>query len=435
MLKRKIEKYINEKELFSLKDRLIVALSGGADSVALLRVLLSLGCDCVAAHCNFHLRGQESDRDEIFVRRLCAEVSVPLEVVHFQTSDYAVENGLSIEMAARELRYGWFEEIRKKYGASYVAVAHHKDDSVETFLLNLSRGTGINGLKGIMPKNGYIVRPLLEVGRDDILDYLHCLKQDYVTDSTNLENVYTRNKIRLDIIPLFRQINPSFCDSIMETASRLSDVAAIYKQSVMASMERVMLSPYSVSIEKLMNEVAPQAILFEWLSPLGFNSAQIKDIERSLKSTSGKIFYSSDWILLRDRNCLLIKSKKVEDQVYILKTRIFSVDSDFKVPKRNDVAYLDADKLCGELKLRKWCSGDRFVPFGMKGFKKVRDYLRDRKMSLFEKENIMVVTSGDEIVWLVNERTDNRFCVDSKTDKVLEIAVCKKYNTTIDNKI
>lgn len=423
MLERRIERYITEKGLFGKQDKLVVALSGGADSVALLRALLSLGYDCMAAHCNFHLRADESDRDEAFVRKLCDILSVPLEVVHFQTSDYAKEKGLSIEMAARELRYEWFENIRQKHGASYIAVAHHKDDNVETFLLNLSRGTGINGLKGIMPKNGWIVRPLLEVGRDDILEYLKNIGQDYVTDSTNLEDIYTRNKIRLDIIPLFKQINPSFCDSVCQTAIRLSDVAAIYRQAIHFAMERVMVSSDALSIEKLLREVSPQAILFEWLSPLGFNSTQIKDIMRSLKSISGKIFYSNNWTLLRDRDRLLLKNKTVDNEEYKLNVRFFSLESGFEVPKINYIAYIDADKLCGELKLRKWKSGDRFVPFGMKGFKKIRDYLRDRKLSLFEKENVMVVTSGEEIVWVVNERTDNRFRIDSNTKTVVELKV------------
>lgn len=423
MLESKIEKYISEKGLFGKTDKLVVALSGGADSVALLRILLSLGYDCVAAHCNFHLRAAESDRDEDFVRKLCAGLSVSLEVVHFQTSDYARENSLSIEMAARELRYGWFDEIRKKYGATCIAVAHHRDDSVETFLLNLSRGTGINGLKGIMPKNGFIVRPLLEAGRDDILEYLKRIGQDYVTDSTNLEDIYTRNKIRLDIIPLFKQINPSFCESVFETAQRLADVAAIYRQAMNSSIERVMVSPDGMSIEKLLCEVSPQAVLYEWLSPFGFNSSQIKDVMRSLKSTSGKMFFSNDWALLRDREQLLLRERNAGEEDYRLNVRMFSVESGFEVPKCNNIAYIDADKLCGELKLRKWKSGDKFVPFGMKGFKKVRDYLRDRKLSLFEKENVMVVTSGEEIVWLVNERTDNRFRIDSKTVNVVEIEV------------
>lgn len=423
MLESKIEKYISEKGLFGKTDKLVVALSGGADSVALLRILLSLGYDCVAAHCNFHLRAAESDRDEDFVRKLCAGLSVSLEVVHFQTSDYARENSLSIEMAARELRYGWFDEIRKKYGATCIAVAHHRDDSVETFLLNLSRGTGINGLKGIMPKNGFIVRPLLEAGRDDILEYLKRIGQDYVTDSTNLEDIYTRNKIRLDIIPLFKQINPSFCESVFETAQRLADVAAIYRQAMNSSIERVMVSPDGMSIEKLLCEVSPQAVLYEWLSPFGFNSSQIKDVMRSLKSTSGKMFFSNDWALLRDREQLLLRERNAGEEDYRLNVRMFSVESGFEVPKCNNIAYIDADKLCGELKLRKWKSGDKFVPFGMKGFKKVRDYLRDRKLSLFEKENVIVVTSGEEIVWLVNERTDNRFRIDSKTVNVVEIEV------------
>ena len=260
-------------------------------------------------------------------------------------------------------------------------------------------------------------------GRDDILEYLKKIGQDYVTDSTNLEDIYTRNKIRLDIIPLFKQINPSFCDSVCETAIRLSDVAAIYRQAIHSAMERVMVSSDALSIEKLLREVSPQAILFEWLSPLGFNSTQIKDIMRSLKSISGKIFYSNNWTLLRDRDRLLLKNKTVDNEEYKLSVRSFSVESGFEVPKINDMAYIDADKLCGELKLRKWKSGDRFVPFGMKGFKKIRDYLRDRKLSLFEKENVMVVTSGEEIVWVVNERTDNRFRIDSKTVNVVEIEV------------
>ena len=184
-----------------------------------------------------------------------------------------------------------------------------------------------------------------------------------------------------------------------------------------------MVSPDGMSIEKLLCEVSPQAVLYEWLSPLGFNSSQIKDVMRSLKSTSGKMFFSNDWVLLRDREQLLLRERNAGEEDYRLNVRMFSVESGFEVTKCNNIAYIDADKLCGELKLRKWKSGDKFVPFGMKGFKKVRDYLRDRKLSLFEKENVMVVTSGEEIVWLVNERTDNRFRIDSKTVNVVEIEV------------
>ena len=231
MLKYDVQRFIEEKDLFNLQDKVLVALSGGADSVALLRVLLSLGYTCECTHCNFHLRGLESDRDESFVRQLCEEHSISLHVTHFDTSAYAKEHHLSIEMAARELRYEWFEHIRKEIEASVIAVAHHRDDSVETFLLNLMRGAGINGLKGIPVKNGYIVRPLLSISRDVILDYLQAINQGYVTDSTNLEDEYMRNKIRLNILPLMKEVNPSVMETIQETTFRLSEVANITKKT------------------------------------------------------------------------------------------------------------------------------------------------------------------------------------------------------------
>ena len=199
-----IQKYIEEKQLFTLHDKVLVALSGGADSVALLRVLLVLGYHCEAAHCNFHLRGEESDRDERFVNELCKGLGVTLHVTHFDTVAYASRHHVSIEMAAREMRYDWFEQLRKERGMAVIAVAHHRDDSVETFLLNLVRGTGIQGLKGIAPKNGAIVRPLLDVGRTDILAFLASIGQDYVMDSTNQRDEFTRNKLRLNVLPLLR---------------------------------------------------------------------------------------------------------------------------------------------------------------------------------------------------------------------------------------
>ena len=212
-----IQKYIEEKQLFTLHDKVLVALSGGADSVALLRVLLVLGYHCEAAHCNFHLRGEESDRDERFVNELCKGLGVALHVTHFDTVTYASRHHVSIEMAAREMRYDWFEQLRKERGGAVIAVAHHRDDSGETFLLNLIRGAGINGLKGISPHNGCIVRPLLEVSRQDILDYLRCLGHGYATDSTNLQDEYIRNKIRLNILPMLRELNHSVREIIAET--------------------------------------------------------------------------------------------------------------------------------------------------------------------------------------------------------------------------
>ena len=421
MLTKVVEKYIEEKLSISPASKVLVALSGGADSVALLRVLLHLGYSCEAAHCNFHLRGEESDRDEQFVRSLCDRLHVVLHVVHFDTEQYSQTNAVSIEMAARTLRYDWFAQLRTEREADVVAVAHHRDDSVETFLLNLSRGTGINGLKGILPRNGYIVRPLLDVSRKDILDYLHYIQQDYVTDSTNLEDVYTRNKIRLDIIPQFSEINPSFSESLNETSKRLGEVAKIYKVAMEESLKRVKTDNHTMSIPLLLKEISPWSTLYEWLFPLGFNSSQIKDILRSLSSESGKLFYTNDWELLRDRSALILRNKGKQNDVCHLSMEVKLKDENYVIPTDKKIACLDADKIHFPLTVRKWQSGDRFIPYGMKHFKKVRDYMRDKKFSLFKKESQFVVLAGDEIVWLVNERVDNRYCVTDETHRVLEL--------------
>lgn len=421
-----VNKYIEEKHLFTIRDKVLVTLSGGADSVALLRVLLALGYHCEAAHCNFHLRGEESDRDERFVRELCEEVGVTLHVTHFDTIAYSAEHHISIEMAAREMRYTWFEQLRQARGLDVIAVAHHRDDSVETFLLNLIRGAGINGLKGISPHNGNIVRPLLEMSRQDILNYLEYLHQAYVTDSTNLQDEYMRNKIRLNILPMLQDLNPSVSERIAETAARLTDVSLIYNKEIEAGKCRVMKNAGRIHIQRLMEEVAPAALLFEILHPLGFNSVQVGDVFRSLSAQPGKRFTSAEWEVLRDRTELIIQSrKKSGDDVLAdapqLIMETIEITPEFVVPKDKSTACLDADKLVQPLTLRKWREGDKFVPFGMKGKKNVSNYLTDRKFTLFQKENQYVLCSEDKIVWLVGERSDDRFRVTEETRRVLVV--------------
>ena len=430
MLTYDVQRFIEEKDLFNLQDKVLVALSGGADSVALLRILLSLGYTCECAHCNFHLRGLESDRDENFVRQLCEEHSIPLHVTHFDTSTYAKEHHLSIEMAARELRYEWFEQIRKEIGASVIAVAHHRDDSVETFLLNLMRGAGINGLKGIPVKNGYIVRPLLSVSREGILDYLQSIKQDYVTDSTNLEDEYMRNKIRLNILPLMKEVNPSVMETIQETTFRLSEVASIYQQDRMESITHkvTFLSPelFRISLMDILEDVAPISLLHEVLSPKGFNASQIRDIYRSLSSSqSGKRFFTTEWEVLRDREYLWIQKRGANQLIPELIIEEVERTPSFVIPRDKDIACLDADKLNHPLSIRKWERGDKFVPLGMNGKKKVSDYLTDKKFSLFQKENQYVVCCGEDIVWLVNERSDHRYRITDSTRRILIIQIKK----------
>lgn len=421
MFIKKVSQFIEEKHLFGFSDKVLVALSGGADSVALLRVLLRLGYACEAAHCNFHLRGEESVRDERFVRALAERLGVPLHVIHFDTNAYAVSHNVSVEMAARKLRYDWFAKLRQECGAKVVAVAHHRDDSVETFLLNLVRGTGINGLQGIRPVNGDVVRPLLCVSRVEILDYLSSLGQDYVTDSTNLQDEFVRNKLRLNVIPILETINPSVSDTIAETARRLSDVAQVYQEAIQAAKQRVMPDGETIDIPALCREPGAQNLLFELLYPLGFNAAQVNDVFRALHGESGRMFYSREWVLLIDRNRLIRRpSGEVEPQPELCLERM-EVNPPFSVPHNNKEAYVDAEKVQGELTLRKWQSGDKFIPFGMKGFKSVRNYLRDKKFSRFEKERQWVVCDGDRIVWLVNERLDNRFRVTSETRFVINL--------------
>lgn len=431
MIEKKIAQYIDNERLFPINARIIVALSGGADSVALLRILHTLGYDCEAAHCNFHLRGTESDRDEMFVRKLCKTMKTPLHTIDFATEQYAIEKKISIEMAARELRYQWFAEIKEKTKADVIAVAHHQDDSVETVLLNLIRGTGINGLLGIRPKNGDIVRPLLCISRKEITDYLQNAGQEYMTDSTNLQDEYTRNKIRLNLLPLMQEINPLVKEHIIDTSNYLNDVNRIYNKGIEEGKQRV-IEKGNIRIVPLLKEPSPEALLFEILYPLGFNAAQTKNILAMLEGQTGKQFISKDgWRVVKNRELLLIdKKEEQENPPFCLIKEEKEYTKDFIIPREKHIACFDTDKLIGEINLRKWQTGDIFIPFGMKGKKKVSDYLTDRKFSIIQKENQWVLCCGDKIIWIVGERTDNRFRIDEKTKKV---TVFKMSEKAIDN--
>lgn len=430
----KVLQYISEYQLFEGGDKVIVGVSGGADSVALLDMLYTLKLECIVAHCNFHLRGAESNRDAFFVEELCEKYKLKYERIDFDTEAYAVQSSISIEMAARELRYNWFEQIRIIHLADRIAVAHHRDDSVETILLNLVRGTGIRGLTGISPQNGYIVRPLLCLSRDEILDYLKERKLSYVDDSTNNEDLYTRNKIRLNIIPLLETINPSAREAIMRTAGHLAQVETVYKYYIDQARNDI-FKDNTIDIKRLVQYIEPEAVLYEILAPYGFNPSTIRQIFESLISQSGKVFYSDTYKLVRDRESYILKkinNLSVEsftiqegDKIvsYPLKMTIEEIipDEDFEIAKDKDILYVDKDKIGFPLSIRRWQQGDWFVPFGMKGKKKVSDYFTDRKYSLFDKEEAWLLCSGDNIVWIIGERSDDRFKVDNLTKKILKI--------------
>ena len=430
----KVEKYIATNKLLKPGGKVLVGLSGGADSVALLIVLTRLGYGCEAMHCNFHLRGEESDRDEQFVKQLCERTGTALTVIHFDTTGYAKEKGISIEMAARELRYTAFEERRTACGADAIAVAHHRDDSAETLLLNLIRGTGIKGLRGIQPKNGHIVRPLLCVGRADIIDYLKWRGEDYVTDSTNLTTDYTRNKIRLELLPLMAEINPSVLESLSATAGRVAEAVLIYENAMEQAVSRVKEGNI-IDIIKLKKEIAPQSILHTILSPLGFNSSQIENIAGALDAESGKQFHAPGHSLVKDRDRFVLISKvadiiqatelPAEGELHINDgvLKVTACTFDGIVSKELNIATLDTEKLRFPLTLRQARNGDRFAPFGMRGTRLVSDYLTDRKKSIIEKQQQLVVTDAcGEIVWLVGERPAAPFCVNKNTKEVLMLA-------------
>lgn len=417
MKKQKIADFIGREGLFLPGEKILVALSGGADSVGLLRLLGELGYACEAAHCNFHLRGGESDGDEAFVRELCGGLGVPLHVAHFDTEGEAERRRMSVEMAARELRYGWFEEVRRECGAVAVAVAHHRDDSVETMLLNLVRGTGIEGLRGIRPKNGKVVRPLLCLWRREILDYLESIGQGYVTDSTNLQEGYLRNRIRLRLLPMMREMNPSVMRTLWRTAERLDEAAMFYRQGVEEAKRRV-LADGGIRIGALLAEPGAETLLFEILHPMGFGASRVRDVFRSLRGQPGKVFVAGNRRVVKDRELLLLEEVR-EARMPVLEMKECRRTEDFVVPRDRDTACFDADSLREPLSLRLRREGDSFVPFGMRGRRKVSDYLTDRKFSLAQKERQWVLCCGEEIVWLVGERTDNRFRVDPDTERLL----------------
>lgn len=430
-----VRAYIEKYQLLTENRPVLVGVSGGADSIALLTILVELGYSCIAAHCNFHLRGEESLQDERFTKEYVEKLQIPFVKIDFETEQYAAENHLSIEMAARELRYRWFEEQRVHWGAQAIAVAHHRDDNVETLLMNLIRGTGIRGLSGIQPKNGFVVRPMLAVSREEIQNWFAKRNLSYVTDSTNLSDAYTRNFIRLRILPLLEEVNPSVKKAIARTSEHLAATEVIYLQVIEEARKEVFDSENRLSIAALMKYPAPNAVLYELLKVYGFSRSVVEDIYSSLTKESGKVFFSSSFRLIKDRDYLLFSPLvKEEIQEYILngdeKEWIGPIElsfesvvitTDFQIRKEKNIAYFDADKLTFPLTLRKWQEGDWFIPFGMKGRKKLSDYFSDRKFSRLEKEQTWLLCSGDTIIWIVGERSDNRFCLDKMTKRALVV--------------
>lgn len=435
-------RYIHRHMPAVANGKILTAVSGGADSVALLRVLAALGCNCIAAHCNFHLRGDEADRDEAFVRKLCHDLGIELRCTDFDVDAYKKSHGVSTEMACRELRYEWFERQRAALGCSVIAVAHHRDDNIETFFLNLVRGSGITGLAGIKPCNGKIVRPLLGSSRDEILNYLETLGQDHVTDSTNLENDYARNKIRNVLLPEISRLFPSAMAGIELTLDNLQGDYAVWSGAVEAfkrdAVEACGHGQIKIDRRKLAASADPATLLNALLSRYGFNGEQTKAIASA--SRVGAVFESKEYVAEVGRNDISVFSPgsfnnaetyalsdagRIEKEKGIL-IEIVDNSPEFDFDRSGKTAYFDADATGDRLTVRHWRQGDRFRPFGMKGSKKLSDYFNDHKFSLMQKLSTPIVEMQGRIVWIAGERAADDFRITPSSRRILTMRVVDK---------
>lgn len=435
---------IERKSLIKPEQKVLLAISGGIDSMVMLHLFEKSDFEFGIVHCNFQLRGKESDGDEQFVRDEVLKHDAPVFFETFDTEEYARLSGISIEMAARELRYAYFERIRKENGFDLIATAHHQDDLIETFFLNLSRKTGIKGLTGIKEKSGCIIRPLLFAGREEIETYAAKNYIDYREDSSNREVVYQRNFVRHKILPLFSELNPSFKKNFLASVDNLKAAESVYLGYVQEAKQQVVKSnapQLEISIRKLLNSKHPKTLLLEILAEYGFNPTVIEEVFSSLNRDSGKQFFSKSHRLVKDReNLYLSEIKETQTTTFYLEeedenlatplqVKVEKMDADgFEIIKKSHVACIDLHKVEFPLLIRKWQKGDYFQPLGMTGFKKVSDFFIDQKMPIHEKENTWLLCSGKKIVWIMGHRLDNRFKVTAETDKVLKIEILLNSN-------
>ncbi len=434
----RFKSFIESQQLCTDKDKILVAVSGGIDSMVMLRLFLKAGYQIGMAHCNFNLRGKESDGDQQFVNDCAKKINVPFHLTSFETKKHATENGISIQMAARELRYEWLDRIKLENGYDHIAVGHNSDDSIETFFINLSRNAGIHGLTGIKPRFKDVIRPLLFATKQEITAFAKSNHIGYREDSSNKETKYLRNRIRHQIIPEFEKVNPSFRDNMLEVIFRfrdlekqLTDMTAYYQNMAMTiADEKVRIDFTKFPSSDIMN-----IVLFEMVKDYGFNGDQVKSMIESVHGESGKQFFSGSFRLVKDRNEFIItRREEISDNVYTIEKGVSHLDipvnlsfemfpksETFKILTHSNMAFLDYDKLIFPLKLRRWNKGDRFIPFGMIHLKKLSDFFTDNKLSLVEKESVWLIESGNDIVWIINHRIDNRYRITEETQKIYKI--------------
>ena len=436
---RNFSSFIEVNKLFLKTDRILLAVSGGLDSVVMANLFHSTGLNFGIVHCNFGLRGPECDKDEGFTRRLDQKLRVPFFVRRFDTTAYAARNKISVQMAARELRYEWFEQVRISEKFQFIATAHHLDDQIETFLINMIRGTGISGLHGILPVQGTIIRPMMFACRKDIAIYAKENHIGFQEDSSNREDKYIRNKIRLKIIPLLEEINPDIRKTLTAEIGWLRYWEQIGRQEIDKKFSEIVHHQQHktlIDLRALKKTVPFELHAWEILSKFGFNSSVVAGILSSIDAKSGKTFFSPSYKAVKDRETLIIHeiSTKKEASVkqisqklrHILKpVRLkFSILDNAKgtmIPAGKEFASLDYKKLTFPLEIRRWQTGDSFQPFGLRGKKKVSDLLIDEKVPIPEKEKTFVLCSSGKIAWVIGHRIDQRFRITSKTSKIFRI--------------
>lgn len=433
--------YVKDQALFSADDKILLTVSGGIDSIAMLQCFKEAAIvDFGVAHCNFGLRGEDSDEDELFVQKLAKRAKVSFHTHYFETEAFADEEKISIQMAARQLRYSWFQILVDTYGYNYIATAHHRNDSIETVFFNLIKGTGIAGLHGISPKSGKIVRPILFADKEMIMDFVAQKQLSWREDSSNESVKYARNAIRHDVIPIFKKINPDLENTFQQTMERLLQVEAVFNKSVATLKEKVLVKRENdvfLSLDKLKNEEVGTAMFWEAIKEYGFNYAQSKEIFERMFKGPGKIFDSATYRLNVDREYLIISPKLNKaffpsavnqgQELYEgsdLKLSFSTTASEhYKITSNKGLAALDLELLRFPLEIRKWRHGDVFFPLGMKKKKKISDFMIDEKIPLNLKERVFVLTSDNKIVWVVGYRIDDRFKITENTKTVYKVQI------------
>ena len=442
MLLDRFQHYIRENALLSMEDRVLLTVSGGVDSMVMLSLFVRSGYDIGVAHCNFQLRGEEAEEDEVMVEEEAVKYGVPFYNIRFDTKGEMERTGDSMEMAARRLRYEWFRQLSEEHGYTVVATAHHADDSIETFFINLLRGTGLRGLTGISVVNGRIIRPLLFASRREILDYAHANGIRFREDSSNRSTKYLRNKIRLGLVPRIREINPRFTDVMSQNIQRLTDAQLFINHGI--ERIRAVVQDHRdgfiyIDPSKIDTAFPVDFVIYELLNTYGFKSDVVEALCHTLHhGVTGRRFYSKEYVAYVDRGNIVLSRITAEDdcaveiagtarKVYcgngVFYLEVFDIDNIDTLHQPENVALLDADRLHFPLVARRWQEGDAMVPLGMEGHKKVSDMLVDMKVSLPEKQRQFVLLNGEngDIVWLVGRRIDDRYRVTSATENVLRI--------------